>query len=363
MILSKRAFGDCGEMKWLSRIGDILIKPRSVFERIIHHREGGIGDVLLLMAFVMLGTAPVEVAMVLSSTSGILVKILSIYVRFCLLPLVVCVALALVLVGIERFRGRRVPIESVMAASAYLWIPVGMLGLLGAMLRSLGLDLWFLPHMPLGFFLKTQPSAVMILLRVVCAYGWSAYLVWVLVRAMRAEQPKEAGDYGPGRFVLGAWVLLAYISGGIFVGTHYESIRPVRPGDMAKDFELARADSPGTLKLASLSGRVVVLDFWGTWCPKCVEHMDAVLEFARSHPEVAVLAIHQGGTPEEIAEFIKARKWTGAVFLVDDLGMASAAYRAESVPAYFIIGPDGRIRAVRIGVPPRGWLEKQAGSK
>lgn len=347
-------------MKWFWRTGDILLRPRSALERIIHGREGGIGDVLLLMALFMLGTAPVEVAMVLSSSGGVLVKLLSMYVRFCLLPLVVCLALALVLSGIERFRGNKLPIESVMTASAYLWIPVGMLGLLGSMLRALGLDLWFLPHMPLGFFLKTQPPAGMILLRAVCAYGWSAWLVRVLVGVMRAGQAREPGGYGRGRFVLGGWVLLAYIIGGVFVGVNYDSIRPVRPGDRARDFELQRADAEGTLGLASLSGRVVVLDFWGTWCPQCVEHMDALLEFARAHPEVAVLAVHQGGTPGGVAGFIKSRNWTGAVFLVDELGMASAAYRAESVPAYFVIGPQGRIRAVRFGVPPRGWLEKQA---
>jgi thiol-disulfide isomerase/thioredoxin len=354
-------------MKWLQRTGGLLLRPQTVFQRILHQREGGIADILLLMAVVMLGTAPVEVAMVLSSTSGVLVKLLSVYVRFCLLPLVVCVALALVLVGMERFRGNKVPIETVMAASTYLWIPVGMLGLLGTMLRALGLDLWFLPHMPLGYFLKIQPSVLMILLRAVCAYGWSAYLVWVLVRTMRAEKPEEARPYGEafglGTFVLGGWVLLAYISGGIFVATHYDSIRPVQPGDTAKAFELERADEAGTVKLASLSGKVVVLDFWGTWCPKCVEHMGELLRFARANPEVAVLAIHQGGSRDEVAEFVKARKWTGAVFLVDDLGVVSLAYRAESVPAYFIIGPDGRIRAVRYGVPPQGWLEKQARSE
>jgi thiol-disulfide isomerase/thioredoxin len=350
-------------MKWLSRTGDILLRPRIVFERIIHHREGGVGDVLLLMALVMLGTAPVEVAMVLSSTGGVLVKLLSMYVRFCLLPLVVCVALALVLLGIERFRGRKLPFESVMAASAYLWIPVGMLGLLGSMLRALGLDLWFLPHMPLGFFLNTQPSLGVILLRAVCAYGWSAGLVWVLVRTLRAEKAAEPRAYGRGRMVLAGWVLLAYVVGGVFVGVNYDSIRPVRPGDRARGFELARADQGGRLKLASLSGKVVVLNFWGTWCPQCVEHMDVLLEFARAHPEVAVLAVHQGGTPEEVRRFIQARKWSGAAFLVDELGMASAAYRAESVPAYFVVGPDGRIRAVSFGLPPPGWLEEQARSQ
>jgi thiol-disulfide isomerase/thioredoxin len=347
-------------MRWLSRTGGVLLGPKAVFERILHQREGGIGDVLLLMALVMLGTAPVEVAMVLSSPSGILVKLLSIYVRFCLLPLVVCVALALVLVGAERFRGGRVPIESAMAASVYLWIPVGMLGLLGTMLRALGLDLWFLPHMPLGFFLKAQPSALMILLRAVCAYGWSAWLVWVLVKTMRDKKPEEPRPYGPGRFVLLGWLLLSYISGGVFVATHYDSIRPIQPGDAAKAFELERADQDGTVSLASLSGKVVVLDFWGTWCPKCVEHMDELLRFARANSNVAVLAIHQGGSKDEVAEFIKTRKWAGAIFLVDDLGVTSLAYRAESVPAYFVIGPDGRIRAVRYGVPPQGWLEKQA---
>jgi thiol-disulfide isomerase/thioredoxin len=363
MILSKRAFGGDWEMKWLSRTGGVLLRPRTVFERILHQREGGIGDVLLLMALVMLGTAPVEVAMVVSSTSGILVKLLSVYVRFCLLPLVVCVALALVLVGMERFRGNRVPIESMMAAGVYLWIPVGMLGLLGTMLRALGLDLWFLPHMPLGYFFKTEPSVLMIFLRVVCAYGWSAYLVWVLVKTMRAEKPDEPRPYGQGRFVLAGWVLLAYISGSIFVATHYDSIRPVQPGDTAKAFELERADKNEKISLASLSGKVVVLDFWGTWCPKCVEHMGELLRFARANPEVAVLAIHQGGPRDEVAGFVKARKWAGAVFLVDDLGVVSLAYRAESVPAYFVIGPDGSIRAVRYGVPQQGWLEKHARSE
>jgi len=346
-------------MKWLERTGGVLLRPRAVFERILHQREGGIGDVFLLMALVMLGTAPVEVAMVLSSPSGILLKLLSIYVRFCLLPVVVCVALALVLVGIERFRGGRVPIESVMAAGVYLWIPVGMLGLLGAMLRALGLDLWFLPHMPLGFFLSTGPSVLMMILRAVCAYGWSAWLVWVLVKTMHAEKPGEPRPYGPGRWVLSGWVLLAYISGGVFVATHYDSIRPVQPGDVAKAFELKRADQDGTVSLASLEGKVVVLDFWGTWCPKCVEHMPELLSFARANPGVAVLAVHQGGSREEVAGFTKARKWAGAIFLVDDLGVVSLAYRAESVPAYFVIGPDGRIRAVRYGVPPRGWLAEQ----
>jgi len=349
-------------MKWLQRTGGVLLRPRAVFERILHQREGGIGDVLLLMALVMLGTAPVEVAMVLSSPGGILVKLLSIYVRFCLLPLVVSVALALVLVGMERFRGRKLPVESVIAAGVYLWIPVGMLGLLGAMLRALGLDLWFLPHMPLGFFLKTEPPVLMIILRAVCAYGWSAYLAWVLVGTLRAEKPEEPRPLGPGRWVLLGWLLLAYVSGGLFVATHYDSIRPVQPGDAAKAFELKRADQEGSVSLASLSGRVVVLDFWGTWCAKCVEHMDELLRFARAHPEVAVLAIHQGGSREEVAGFIKERRWAGVVFLLDDLGMASVAYRAESVPAYFVIGPDGRIRAVRYGVPSSGWLEKQTGS-
>ena len=347
-------------MKWLNRTGGILLRPQTVFERILHQREGGVADIFLLMALVMLGTAPVEVAMVLSSASGVVVKLLSVYVRFCLLPLVACVALALVLVGMERFRGNRVAIESVIAAGVYLWIPVGMLGLLGTMLRALGLDLWFLPHMPLGYFIKTEPSVLMIILRAVCAYGWSAYLVWVLVKVMRAEKPDEPRPCGPGRWVLTGWLLLSYIFGGIFVFTHYDSIRPVQPGDVAKAFELERVDQEGKVSLASLSGKVVVLDFWGTWCPKCVEHVDELLRFARAHPEVAVLAIHQGGSKEEVAGFVKARKWTGAVFLLDELGVTSMAYRAESVPAYFVIGPDGRIRAVRYGVPPAGWLEKQA---
>jgi hypothetical protein len=91
--------------------------------------------------------------------------------------------------------------------------------------------------------------------------------------------------------------------------------------------------------------------------------MDELNRWARAHPDVAVVAIHRGGPVDEVGAFIAAKKWTGPVFLVDDLDLAAAAYRVDSVPAYFVIGPDGLIRAVRFGVPPRGWLDKQARTK
>jgi thiol-disulfide isomerase/thioredoxin len=353
-------------MKWLIRTGGILVAPRRTFRHILHGQEGGVGDILLLMFLVMLGTAPVEsAAIVLGAERGLgsaLARLLGMYVHFALTPLLVCVAVALVLVGAERLRGRRVSVEGAVSSCAYLWIPVGMLALLGSILRLLGLDLWLLPHVPLGFFIRAMPPWWMYLLRAVVVLGWSGYLLWILVGVIREEKVRKLRPVpGMARWVLVGWVLLSYAAAAMYVGRNYHQIRPLRAGDRAPDFTLPRADGMGRLTLSSQAGKPVVVEFWADWCSKCITHMPALQAWARTHPDVPVLAIHQGGDMEGVHAFVSERRWKGPVYLVDGQGEASAAYRVDTLPTFVVVHPDGRVAAIRLGAPPQGWLEQAAG--
>lgn len=361
-------------MAWMQRLAGVLFRPSWAFDEVLKRGRGGVGDVVGLMFLAMLGTLPVETAVALIGASrGVglaLSKLVSQFIGFALFPLVVSLTFGLVLAGVARARGRKLPIDGLMTAATYLWVPVAVLGLLGAMLAELGLPLKFLPHVPLAVFLKLDPAWWLVLVRAVLAYSWSLVLVWVLWRriealAMEGEQAAaQAGPASPGRWsqwALAGWLLLSWAGAGAYAATHYEQIRPMMPGDQAPGFELARADGRGRVALASLRGRPVVLEFWADWCSACLRDMPAMDAWAAAHPQVTVLAIHQGGDPQTVREFLRANGHSHPTFLVDEHHIASRVYRVDTLPTYFVLDEQGKIAAARVGALPDHWLDHNLG--
>lgn len=357
-------------MRWLTRTGSVLSAPQATFDLILRRGRGGIGDVLLLMLLVLPATAPAQTAAVLWSADRglglVLTRLLGMYIHFSLTPMLVCVALALVLVGAARLRGRRLAVDAVMTACAYLWIPVGMLGLLGAVLAGLGLDLSFLPHVPLPLFMRSDPPWWLAAVRLVVAYGWSGWLAWKLFGMLRQDPPdarpapRDEAIRLPrtGGRLLAGWLAACYLAGGIQVALHAERIRPLGEGDPAPAISLPRADGTGQVGLEKAGGPVVI-EFWATWCPKCIEGMPALAAWARAHPEVAVWTVHQGGTIEEVRVFLAEHDWRGLVHLVDVTGRASAAWRIDTLPTVVVVTPGGSIAGVHLGTPPPAWLDRR----
>jgi len=355
-------------MGWLERTGGVLFFPRALFRRVIAGEGGGLVDVMVLMFPVMLGIAPVSVARVAAGAGSqlglLLSRLVSMYIGFAATPLLACIAVALLLAGLLRLRGARVPLERLVTAGVYLWVPVAVLGLLGSALALLGAPTWILPNIPISVALRVEVPWWIIAVRIPVSYGWSAWLAWLLYKEASGEQA-ETPQAPPrtGAFVLGAWILAAWAVGGFFVSAHFDSIRPPMAGDRAAVFNLPRADGGGRLALGSLSGKPVVIEFWGTWCPVCVKSMPGLLAWAKAHPEVELLLIHQGGTSGEVADFAKQHGYKTGVFLVDDQGEASGAYRVDTVPSCFVVGPDGVLTGVHVGAPSPGWLDERVGTR
>ena len=117
----------------------------------------------------------------------------------------------------------------------------------------------------------------------------------------------------------------------------------VGPGDRAPDFTLNRIDRPGTFQLASLRGKVVVLNFWASWCFPCKQEAPALAAAAdRWHGRVVVLGVDVNDFTGDARKF--ARKYGLRYPLVhDNHNVTTPKYGLTGLPETFFIDRDGKV--------------------
>ena len=116
-------------------------------------------------------------------------------------------------------------------------------------------------------------------------------------------------------------------------------------GGPAPDFVLTD-DAGGSIRLADLKGRVVVLDFWGVDCRACLNMMDRLKpEFASlDTSRLAVLAVNIDADRSLFEQFLEQRGNLGFRMLYDDAGVAES-YGIRGLPHFVMIDQDGVIRS------------------
>ncbi len=112
-------------------------------------------------------------------------------------------------------------------------------------------------------------------------------------------------------------------------------------------------DVPGTVKpvrFADFKGRVVYLDFWASWCAPCKQSFPFMNEMqAKYGPRgFSVIGVTVDQKREDADKFLVS---TPANFLVayDTTGKVAEAYQPKGMPTSFLIGADGKVRAVHVG--------------
>jgi cytochrome c biogenesis protein CcmG, thiol:disulfide interchange protein DsbE len=115
------------------------------------------------------------------------------------------------------------------------------------------------------------------------------------------------------------------------------------PGKPAPDFTLSRIDGRGKLQLASLRGKVVVLNFWASWCYPCKEEAPALAAAAKRWPDrVVVLGVDVNDFAGDARRF--ARKYGLDYPLVhDNHNVTSPSYGLTGLPETFFIDRRGRV--------------------
>jgi thiol-disulfide isomerase/thioredoxin len=99
------------------------------------------------------------------------------------------------------------------------------------------------------------------------------------------------------------------------------------------------------LKLKDLRGKVVVLDFWGVWCPPCRAAIPHLKELYKQHKGegLVIIGVHTTNQGDRMADFVKKEgiPWPVAV----DMDQATVkGYRVDSYPDYYLIDRSGKLR-------------------
>jgi thiol-disulfide isomerase/thioredoxin len=144
---------------------------------------------------------------------------------------------------------------------------------------------------------------------------------------------------------LGALVLEAYDRNQAWLGARQLRLRAEDPNAQLKrpmEFTLSRLDGPA-LHLDSLQGKVLVLDFWATWCGPCRAQHPLYAEVEKrfaGDARVVFLSVNAGEDRATVKSFLAEQQWTGPVYFEDGLSRALAVL---SLPTTLIIGKDGQV--------------------
>jgi len=130
-------------------------------------------------------------------------------------------------------------------------------------------------------------------------------------------------------------------------------------GSEVPDFQLPSL-AGGETALASYRGKVVVLNFWATWCPPCVAEMPSLERLHRTlGPEgLAVVTVSTDEDPEALREFVTRYGLTLPVLLDPGGEVASGSYRTTGYPETFVIDREGALVSHTLG--PAEWDSAEA---
>lgn len=139
----------------------------------------------------------------------------------------------------------------------------------------------------------------------------------------------------------------------------------------APDFTLTLLDGPDktkTVSKADLAGKIVVIDFWATWCGPCLielpEIQKLVDEIEKDKKNVLVVALSQDQQPAELSEVrklvektlqekeLKFLDRTGAVVGLDPSNTVGEQFQVEGLPTLVVLDGEGVVRSAHVGFSP-----------
>lgn len=143
-------------------------------------------------------------------------------------------------------------------------------------------------------------------------------------------------------------VLVVALSLGCNTGSH-----PPRIGSTAPVFTIT--DSQHTVSLDKLRGKPVVLNFWATWCPPCIEEMPSLLQLHKElGDKVTILAVSEDADDAAYQQFIHDH---GVDLLtVRDTQHQNEVYGTFKFPETYIIDRNGKI--VRKFIGTQDWISR-----
>ncbi len=173
----------------------------------------------------------------------------------------------------------------------------------------------------------------------------------------------EDGTIAPGAVARPGWsgrvvvavivIVLVALIGALAIGFRRDP-RDIKSGSVGKPapaFTLERLDGAGSLSLADYHGRVVILNFWASWCIPCKQEnpaLNAAWERYRSSPDFVMIGIVYQDSVDAAREYSRrmGNTWPS---VIDPDGHTAFAYGVFGIPETFFIRPDGQVAGRHVG--------------
>jgi thiol-disulfide isomerase/thioredoxin len=130
-------------------------------------------------------------------------------------------------------------------------------------------------------------------------------------------------------------------------------------GNHAPSFSLTTLDG-SQVSSSDLKGSVFVLDFWATWCPPCVASLPKLddLNQVLKDPDLKIYAVNEAEDKDTVRKFIDSKK-IALPILLDTDSKVGEAYGAQAIPYLVIVGRDGRIAKIHIGLTDEDVIRRE----
>ncbi len=130
---------------------------------------------------------------------------------------------------------------------------------------------------------------------------------------------------------------------------------------IAPDFTLQTLDG-ASVTLSSLRGKVVLINFWATWCPPCVREIPRLVRVAETYQDQGLVVLGVNTTyqddPAKVRQFAHDNGISYPV-LLDAEGVASEKYPARLMPTTYLIDRSGKIVQNKVGEVDEATLNEQ----
>jgi peroxiredoxin len=125
------------------------------------------------------------------------------------------------------------------------------------------------------------------------------------------------------------------------------SNRPPKIGETAPDFTVT--DAQRTVTLSQYRGKPVLLNFWATWCPPCIEEMPSLVQLQKQMGDkVTVIAVSEDADDSAYKQFVRDHG-INLLTVRDPKQTANALYGTFKFPETYVIDRDGVIKRKFIG--------------
>jgi thiol-disulfide isomerase/thioredoxin len=151
------------------------------------------------------------------------------------------------------------------------------------------------------------------------------------------------------RCIAAAALLAVAVAAGCDRGDHPEQINRRAP-------EFAVNDGQRSVDLSHYRGRVVVLNFWASWCAPCLEELPTLEQLQQQLPGVQILAISTDDDPAAYQRFLVAHGVT-LLTVRDAAQHSNSLYGTFRYPETYVIDKSGIIRRKFIG--PQDWTSPE----